>query len=384
MSSRTGGVCNKSLEEAHSAQVKERSLLGHLVCSEETQKKILESDIFRILKSEGVTEINALYKVSPSKFILVSRSKAAKKKLESTEIQCRFGDSEICLNFHKRIGPLRNGREPIFVTILLPEFISDQAVRLAFSDFGDVVSVFKGRHKFNTDIRNGKRHVKIFPAGEDPATLPRKITFHGRIQRDVLFAEKVVLCYRCKTRHILGGNCPVVTPPTKDSNISLAEQSHIPGESTAPMQPESSVENKLSAESQQTPSPTQGEARKKDFSVDDGSISDSDSGSSSESGDESESKMESSAGPVVPSESSPDLPSRENLSVVQKAQVNQKQDSQKPGAASEGPETDPPSKGNQVKKKATPSNPDKTEKQVPKKKDNIEILERLSVTGNFS
>ena len=29
----------KSLEEAHSAQVKERSLLGHLVCSEETQKR---------------------------------------------------------------------------------------------------------------------------------------------------------------------------------------------------------------------------------------------------------------------------------------------------------------------------------------------------------
>ena len=67
----TGGVWNRSLEEAHSAQVKERSLLGHLIYSEETQKKILESDIFRILKSEGVTEIGALYKVSPSKFVLV-------------------------------------------------------------------------------------------------------------------------------------------------------------------------------------------------------------------------------------------------------------------------------------------------------------------------
>ena len=218
--SRTGGVWNKSLEEAHSAQVKERSLLGHLVCSEETQKKILESDIFRILKSEGVTEIGALYKVSPSKFVLVFGSKAAKEKLENTEIQCRFGDSEICLNFHKRVGPLRNGREPIFVTILLSEFFSDQAVRLAFSKFGDVVSVFKGRHKINTDIRNGKRHVKIFPAGEDPAILPRKISFHGRIQRDVLFAEKVVLCYRCKTRHMLGENCPVVTPTTEDSSMS--------------------------------------------------------------------------------------------------------------------------------------------------------------------
>ena len=166
---------------------------------------------------------------------MVFRSKAAKEKLESTEIQCRFGDSEICLNFHKRIGPLRNGREPIFATILLPEFISDQAVRLAFPNFRDVVSVFKGRHRFNTDIRNGKRHVRIFPAGDDPEILPRKITFHGRIQRDVLFAEKVVLCYRCKTRHMLGENCPAVTPTTTDSSMSLAEQSDIPGESTAPV-----------------------------------------------------------------------------------------------------------------------------------------------------
>ena len=80
------------------------------------------------------------------------------------------------------------------MTILLREFISNQAVRLAFSNFGDVVAVFKGRHEFNRKIQNGKRQVKIVPAGEDPVILPRKISFHGRIQRDVLFAEKVVLC----------------------------------------------------------------------------------------------------------------------------------------------------------------------------------------------
>ena len=159
-------------------------MLGHLVCSEETQRKILESAFFRILESEGVTEIRALYKVSPSKFVLVFGSKTAKEKLQGTEIQCRFGDSEICLNFRKRTGPLRNGRKPIFVTILLPEFISDQVVRLAFSNFREVVSVFKGRHEYNRKIRNGKRHVEIFSAGGDPAILPRKISFHGRIQRD--------------------------------------------------------------------------------------------------------------------------------------------------------------------------------------------------------
>ena len=316
--SRTGEVWHKSLEESHSAQVKENAQLGHLMCSEETQRKILESDIFRfrILESEGVTEIDALYKVSPSKFVLVFGSKAAKEKFKGTVIQRCFGDTEICLNFHKRVGPLRNRREPIFVTILLPEFISEQAVRLALSNSGEVVTVFKGRHKFNRKIQNGKRHVKIFPAGEDPAILPRKICFHGRIQRDVLFAEKVVLCYRCKTRHMLGENCPVATPTIEDSSMSLNEQSDTPGENVTPVQPKPFVETQSSAESQQTSSPTRVEAREGDSSLTEGSGSDSDSGSSSESDDESGSELESSAGPNVPSESSPDLSSREDFSVV--------------------------------------------------------------------
>ena len=50
------------------------------MCSEETQRKILESDIFHIPESKGVTEIDPLYKVSPSKFVLVFGSKTAKEK----------------------------------------------------------------------------------------------------------------------------------------------------------------------------------------------------------------------------------------------------------------------------------------------------------------
>ena len=153
-SSRIRGVWHKSLEENHSARIKRRSLLGHMICSEETQKKILESDIFHILKSEGVTEIRALYKVSPSKFVLVFGSKTAKEKLAGTEIQCRFNDSEICLNFRERVDRLRNGKEPILATTSLPELISDQAVRLAFSNSSEVVSVFNGTQKFNRKIRN--------------------------------------------------------------------------------------------------------------------------------------------------------------------------------------------------------------------------------------
>ena len=93
----------------------------------ESDSRKLESDIFGILESEGVTEIGALYKVSPSKFLLIFGSKTAKEKLSDTAVQFCFGDSEICW---KRVGTLRDGREPIFAAIFLPEFIRGQAVRL--------------------------------------------------------------------------------------------------------------------------------------------------------------------------------------------------------------------------------------------------------------
>ena len=47
----------------------------------------------------------------------------------------------IIMEHHHHHDPLRNGREPVFVTILLPEFIIHQAVRLAFSSFGDRVCI---------------------------------------------------------------------------------------------------------------------------------------------------------------------------------------------------------------------------------------------------
>ena len=157
---RAGGVWHKSLEESHSAQIRERSLLGHIQWSGDNQQ-ILESDIFCILKSKGVKGIGAMYKVSPSKFVLVFGSQTGKEQLFNTVIQSRFGESDLYLNFSKWGGPLRNGKEPILVTMNLPEHVSDQAVELAFSNFGEVVSVFKGRHKFNRKLRNGKRHVRI-------------------------------------------------------------------------------------------------------------------------------------------------------------------------------------------------------------------------------
>ena len=175
---------------------------------------------------------------------------------------------------------------------------------------------------------------------------------------------------------MLGENCSVATPITEDSSMSLAEQSDTPSENAAPVQPESSVETQPSTESQQTPSPTLEGAREGDSSMTDGSGSDSDSGSSSESDDESESGLESSVGTNSPSGSSLDLPSRENLSVVQKVQVNKEQGSQKPGTVT-------PSKGDQTIKKPTPTSSAKTEKQVPKNKRTLKSLRDFPLPDIF-
>ena len=81
------------------------------------------------------------------------------------------------------------------------------------------------------------------------------------------------------------------------------------------------------------------------------------SGSSSESCDENEPGLESSAGPVAPLEDSPDLPSRESLSVIQGVQANQQQGSQKPRTVT-------PSDGDQTIKKPTSISSSKPENEV--------------------
>ena len=114
--------------EKNAAQIKGKSLLEHLLCSEVLPKSFLESNVFSYsLETEGATKISTLYKISSSKFISIFESKRAIS---------RFGDKEIILSSQKqRSGPLGNGKEPIFMTMFFPEYISDQAVRLALSTF---------------------------------------------------------------------------------------------------------------------------------------------------------------------------------------------------------------------------------------------------------
>ena len=78
-SSQSRELWHKALEEEHVAQVKERSLTVYLLCKEELLGKFLESDIFHILETEGITEMSALFKVSSSKFILIFKSKKVRE-----------------------------------------------------------------------------------------------------------------------------------------------------------------------------------------------------------------------------------------------------------------------------------------------------------------
>ena len=85
-SPRTGGAWPKCLHEEYAAQIRERILLGHLVCSKEILEKILESNTSLILESEKVTKIGNLYKIFLSNFLLICNSNAAKENLGNPKI----------------------------------------------------------------------------------------------------------------------------------------------------------------------------------------------------------------------------------------------------------------------------------------------------------
>ena len=114
----------------------------------------------------------------------------------------------------------------------------------------------------------------MFPAGGDPAILTRKITLHDSITRDVLFAKKVVLCYRCKTWHMLGENCLVASSTQEDSGMSFSEQSDTrlvnqtsaESEPYAKLHPGGESQEESSALSEEIPSQENLLSRKDQFS----------------------------------------------------------------------------------------------------------------------
>ena len=145
--------------------------------------------------------------------------------------------------------------------------------------------------------------------------------------------------------------------------MSLTEQSGDTVGVTAPVQQEPSVEIQPSAESQQTSSPSNEGSEEEDSSEESGSGSDTDSDSVSDSDDENGSELRSSAGRAAPLVVSSDLPPRENLTVVQRAQADLEQCSRRPETVSH-------LKGNnsEVESKSKASEQTKEQSVKPKKK----------------
>ena len=211
-------------EESYAAEVRVRTLLGRLDCDGAEPSSVREQDIFRILELNEVTDVEALYKTSKERFVLILGSEDSASKCRSMELSYASGDARVSLLFRER------KRASTFVTIFCPEYISCRAVELAFSNFGEVDRVFYGTHKFNRNIRNGKRHVRIFPTGGSPNVLPRKVTFPEGISRDVLYKGKLVDCHRCSTCLGLGEGCTEVVG--KEPDEVLQEQLNSPRDHT--------------------------------------------------------------------------------------------------------------------------------------------------------
>ena len=166
----------------------------------------------------------------------------------------------------------------------------------------------------------GKDMLESFPREDIQRYCQGKISFHGNIQRDALFAEQIVLRYSCKTCHFLCGNCFVITPTQKDSSMFFTEQSATPSWNPSPRQLDHSAEILPFIESSQESSTPTSDKVRVDSS---GEVphSDSDSKSDSESCYDFDSHNESNSWLEHFSEKLPSQPSKETSSEIPKDQT---------------------------------------------------------------
>ena len=201
------------------------------------------------------------------------------------------------------------------MTILLPEFISDQAMRLALSNLDKVDTNLIDPSETGKDMLKSSllEDIQRYCQGNFLSmTISREMSFSP---------EKVVLCYRYKTRHMLDENCPVITPAQKDSSMSFTERSATPSRNPSSRQLDHSAEILPCLESLQQPSAPTKDVVREDRSGE-VSDSDSDSESDSESCSKSDSHNEFNSGSEHSSEKFASHPSKETSSEIAKDQTN--------------------------------------------------------------
>ena len=162
--------------------------------------------------------IEAFYKIAGDKFVIVLKE-ACLKEDYSLRVQFREQVQGNPLNFTISSTPMsrrppkdytgtKHDQNTVFVTLYLPSTVSDTAVRRVFQEFGMVHAVSNGTFKGDLrGIRNGKRHVRLTPAGSKH-DLPHQVQFPGDGRFfNVLWAEKIVNCKKCLSDHMLSENC---------------------------------------------------------------------------------------------------------------------------------------------------------------------------------
>ena len=82
-------------EENYAAEMRVRTLLGRLKCEGAEPSSVREKDIFRILELNEVTDVEAVYKTSGERFVLIFGSEDSASKCRSTELSAVSGDVAI-------------------------------------------------------------------------------------------------------------------------------------------------------------------------------------------------------------------------------------------------------------------------------------------------
>ena len=148
-------------------------------------------------------------------FVLNFKTKELRDACNGLDMQGKIKGDAFTITILDKL-PAKNSKvqfnEPnTLITIYLPETISNRQVADAFSNFGKIVDIFYGKHKFCPQIGNGKRHLQFIPKDHEFTSIPRKIAFHDGVIRNVMYPEKIISCDKCKQRHSYVAGCNIAT-----------------------------------------------------------------------------------------------------------------------------------------------------------------------------
>ena len=197
-------------ERQHSERERQKSLYCMYEIAEGKTETFSNIELLEATAQHiGSQNISAFYKIREGVFIVVLLNSELKETYaQETNFQEEIRGIKVNFRIlHNKPEKSRdrhrnyhvNDEGTVFVTMFLPTLISDAAVKRAFTEFGEVHSVFHGRYKKHEQFQsicNGKRHVHLTPHGSKQ-DLPHKIQFHGENRFfHVMWAEKVVFCKR--------------------------------------------------------------------------------------------------------------------------------------------------------------------------------------------